>query len=171
MKITLNNKEIELTQAEVDEIVKQSQDVAKTEEKKIEIKNRWTGEVIYSSNKTTYKEAVEDGKADLSGAYLSEADLSGAYLSGADLRGADLSGANLRGAYLSEADLSGANLREADLSGAYLSEANLRGANLCGADLSDAELQNAKFFGKGGTTKIKQNQVNDFLTALGVIVE
>ena len=161
MKITLNNKEIELTQAEVDEIVKQSQDVAKTEEKKIEIKNRWTGEVIYSSNKTTYKEAVEDGKADLSGAYLS----------GADLRGADLSGANLRGAYLSEADLSGANLREADLSGAYLSEANLRGANLCGADLSDAELQNAKFFGKGGTTKIKQNQVNDFLTALGVIVE
>lgn len=47
-----------------------------------------------------------------------------------------------------------------------LDEADLREADLYGA-----ELQNAKFFGKGGIITIKQSQVNDFLTALGVIVE
>ena len=73
---------------------------------KIEIKNRWTGEVKFTSTKTTYKEACEDNKA---------------------------------------------NLREA----------NLRGANL----------MNAKFYGKGGTAKIKQSQVSDLLKALGIIVE
>jgi len=50
-------------------------------------------------------------------------------------------------------------------------EADLREANLYGADLREAELQNAKFYGKGGTTKIKKEQINDFLTALGVIAE
>ncbi len=86
-----------------------------------EIKNRWTGEVIYTSQKETLREAVIE-------AVESGANLSGAYLSDADLSGADL-----RGAYLSDADLSGANLRGADLSGANLRGAYLRGANLRGA--------------------------------------
>jgi len=116
MKYTLKNKEIELTQEEVNEIIKQN--TSPIEEKKvgIAIKNRFTGEVIFQSTKTTWKEAVEEGGTDLRGA---------------DLRGADLRGANLRG----------------------------------------AEMQNAKFYGKGGTTKIKKSQLDDFLKALGVVME
>lgn len=65
-------------------------------------------------------------------------------------------GANLWGANLREADLWGANLREANLRGAILQEADLRGT---------------KFYGKGGTQKLKKNQVEDFLKALGFEVE
>ena len=61
----------------------------------IAIKNRFTGDIIFQSTKTTYKEAVEE-------AIKSEANLSGADLSGADLSKADLSWA-----YLSEAKLDG----------------------------------------------------------------
>ena len=86
----------------------------KIAEKKFEIKNRFTNNVIYTSSKTTYKEVCEE---------------------------------------------------------AVNYEANLRGADLRGADLCGAEMQNAKFYGKGGTTKIKKNQVDDFFKALGVIVE
>ena len=74
-------------------------------------------------------------------------------------------------ANLREADLYEANLRGADLSGADLSGANLSEANLRGADLSEADFMNTKFYGKGGTTKIKKNQVDDFFKALGIIVE
>jgi uncharacterized protein YjbI with pentapeptide repeats len=122
--------------------------------KRFEIKNRYTGIVIYSSTKTNYKDVLE------------EAIENGANLSGANLRGADLRGVNLYGANLSEADLRGADLSEADLSEASLHEADLRRTNLRGA-----ELQNAKFCGKGGITKIKRNQVDDFLRVLGIIVE
>ena len=66
----------------------------------IAIKNRFTGDIIFQSTKTTYKEAVEE-------AIKSEANLSGADLSGANLSGADLSGANLSGADLSGAKLDG----------------------------------------------------------------
>jgi hypothetical protein len=62
----------------------------------IAIKNRFTGEIIFQSTKTTYKEAIiEKGNANLWGA---------------DLRGANLWGANLWGADLSNADLWGAEL-------------------------------------------------------------
>ena len=104
-----------------------------------EIKNRWTGEVLFTCE---IPEGMESGMiarhvaeaaiaadANLRGADLSCADLSCANLSCADLRGADLSCANLRGA-----DLSCANLSCADLSCA-----DLRGANLRGADLRDAK--------------------------------
>ena len=74
----------------------------------IAIKNRFTGDIIFQSTKTTYKEAVEE--AIKSEANLSEAYLSGADLSGANLSEADLSWANLSKAYLSEADLSWAKL-------------------------------------------------------------
>ena len=99
------------------------------------------GTVLIETDKPTLREAVLDNKAD-----LRDADLSGASLCGADLRGA--------------------NLSDADLCDAGLSGANLRGASLYGA-----ELCSAKFYGKGGATKIKKNQVDDFFKALGIIFE
>ena len=96
----------------------------------IAIKNRFTGDIIFQSTKTTYKEAVEEAiksKANLSEANLSKANLSKAYLSKAYLIGANLSEADLSKANLSGADLSGADLSKADLSWAYLSEAKLDG--------------------------------------------
>jgi len=96
----------------------------------IAIKNRFTGDIIFQSTKTTYKEAVEEAiksEANLSGADLSKANLSKAYLSKAYLIGANLSEADLSKANLSGADLSGADLSWADLSGADLSEAKLDG--------------------------------------------
>ena len=131
---------------------------------KIEIRNRWTGNVLfeYSSDGNTIAEtlrkAVDSGAdlrdADLRDADLRDADLSGANLLGADLRDADLRDADLRYANLSGADLLGADLRDADLSGANLlgadlrdadlRYANLRYANLSCADLSGADLSGAK---------------------------
>ena len=76
----------------------------------IAIKNRFTGDIIFQSTKTTYKEAVEEAiksEADLSEANLSKADLSRANLSKADLSEANLSKANLSKAYLSGAKLDG----------------------------------------------------------------
>lgn len=66
----------------------------------IEIKNRWTGAVIFSHDcedntvKATLLEAIKSD-ANLSGADLCGAYLCGAYLRGADLCDADLSGADL----------------------------------------------------------------------------
>ena len=153
----------------------------------IAIKNRWTCEVIFQSTKTTYKEAVEERKADLRGADLRGADLHDANLHDAnlcdaDLHDANLRGADLRGANLCGADLCGANLHDAnlccaDLRGANLCGANLRGADLHGADLHgadlhdanlcDAELCNAKFYGRGGMKELTKEQLPDFLAALG----
>ena len=98
---------------------------------KIEIKNRFTGSVIFEYTKDnnilrdTVLEAIKIG-----------ADLRRADLSDADLSGADLRSANLMGADLSDADLRSADLRSANLMGANLRSANLSGANLSGADLS-----------------------------------
>ena len=52
----------------------------------IEIKNRWSGEVLYSGEYASLKEAVE--AAVKAGANLRDANLDGADLGGADLRGA-----------------------------------------------------------------------------------
>ena len=94
----------------------------------IAIKNRFSGETIYTSNTAkTMKDCVVEAvknKADLSEAYLSGADLSRANLSGANLSGAYLSGACLSGACLSRACLSRANLSGADLSGTCLDPSN-----------------------------------------------
>jgi len=155
----------------------------KKETKKIsiQIKNRWTGSIIFESEKTTYKEAIEQSKtqnngifmrgANLSGANLSDADLSDADLRDADLRGANLSDADLSDADLSDADLRGANLSGANLSDADLSDADLRGADLSGANLSDAELYRALFYGRGGTKPLKRSQLPAFLAALGFVIE
>ena len=91
---------------------------------KIEIKNRWTGKILFEYEKEN--NTVKDT--------LIEAVKSGAYLGGAYLRDAYLGGADLGGAYLGGADLGGAYLGGADLGGAYL-----RGADLGGADLGGAK--------------------------------
>ena len=139
MKYTLKNKDIELTDEEVKVIIKQNQ-VKEEKVVGVAIMNRY-GSIKFQSTKTTFKEAVEEGKANLSGA---------------NLRDADLSGANL----------SGANLSDADLSDADLSNANLSGANLSGA-----ELRNTGFYGRGGTQKLTKAQLPDFLNALGFQVD
>ena len=118
-----------------------------TKQIKIEIRNRWTGAVVFEYTKegNTITETVLEAirrDADLRGA-----NLRGANLCCANLSGANLSDANLRGANLSDADLSDADLRGANLSGANLSDANLRGANLCDADLCDADLRCANLCG------------------------
>ena len=87
---------------------------------KIEIKNRWTGKVLFEfeTENNTVKATLLEGIKQC--AYLRDADLRDADLRGADLRDADLRGADLRGAYLQCADLRGADLRGAYLRGAYL---------------------------------------------------
>ena len=77
---------------------------------KITIKNKWSGEEIFSHD--TEENSITKT-------------LLTAIESGADLRRADLSGADLRRADLRRADLSGADLRRADLIGADLRRANL----------------------------------------------
>lgn len=78
----------------------------------IEIKNRFTGEVVKTIDADT----------------LRRANLSDADLRRANLRGADLSRANFIDADLRRADLRDADLRRANLSGADLSDADLRRA-------------------------------------------
>ena len=128
-----------------------------TKQIKIEIRNRWTGAVVFEYTKegNTITETVLEAirrdanlrDADLRGADLRDANLSGADLRCANLRDADLRGANLSDANLSDADLSDADLRGANLSGANLSCANLRGADLSGANLSGADLRGADLRG------------------------
>jgi len=119
---------------------------------KIEIKSRFSLEVLFShecednSIAITLAAAI-NAKANLYGANLYGANLYGADLYGADLRGADLRGANLRGADLRGADLYGANLYGADLHGADLRGANLYGADLRGANLRGADLRGANLYG------------------------
>ncbi|MHA3082162.1 pentapeptide repeat-containing protein [Acinetobacter sp. ANC 5383] len=131
---------------------------------KFEIKNRWTGEVLFSCEIPEYMELgmiarhvvetaiAEDADlqyanlhgANLLDANLQYADLLDANLQYANLRGANLHGANLRGANLQDANLHGANLHGANLLDANLQGANLHGANLHGANLLDANLQGAE---------------------------
>ena len=108
---------------------------------KIEIKNRWSGTILFQCEIGSLKLALE--LAVKQGADLEGANLQGAYLEGANLQGADLQGADLQGAYLEGANLQGAYLEGANLQGADLEGANLRGADLRGADLQGANLQGA----------------------------
>ena len=133
-----------------------------TKQIKIEIRNRWTGSVVFEYTKegNTITETVLDAirrgadlrDADLCGADLCDADLCGANLCDADLCDANLCGAYLCDADLRDADLYGAdlcdaNLRSANLSGANLRDADLRCADLCGANLCDANLRGADLRG------------------------
>jgi len=105
--------------------------------KMYKIKNRITGDVIRTLDRTDLRDA------DLRGANLTDADLRGANLRDADLRGANLTDADLRGANLMDADLTKANLRDADLTGANLANADLWYADLAYAILTGAILTGA----------------------------
>ena len=123
-----------------------------TKQIKIEIRNRWTGSVVFEYTKegNTITETVLDAirrGADLRDADLRDADLCDANLRDADLRGANLRGADLRGANLCGANLCDANLRGADLYDANLCDADLRCADLCGANLYGADLRGADLRG------------------------
>jgi uncharacterized protein YjbI with pentapeptide repeats len=121
---------------------------------KIEIKNRYNGNIILCGEYESIKECLTKNKAadlryadlryaDLRYADLRYADLRSADLSDADLRYANLSSADLRYADLSDADLRYADLRDADLSSADLRSADLRYADLRSADLRYADLRDA----------------------------
>ena len=94
------SKTITISDSTWDKIKNQVQEEAKDikEKKKINItiKNRFTGAIIWESEKTTYKEAVE--YANLEYANLKDADLEYADLEDVDLEDVDLEGANLKGA-------------------------------------------------------------------------
>ena len=120
---------------------------------KIEIKSRFSLEVLFrhdcenNSVAITLAAAINAKanlrSADLYGANLGDADLRSADLRSADLRSADLYGANLRSANLYGANLRRADLRSADLYGANLRRADLRSADLYGANLRSADLYGA----------------------------
>jgi uncharacterized protein YjbI with pentapeptide repeats len=107
---------------------------------KIEIKNRFTGEVIFAHEQDDNTIAVTVKVALSLKISLRYANLSYANLSYANLTSADLTSADLRGANLSSADLTSADLTSADLRGANLSGANLSGANLSSADGNGSEV-------------------------------
>ena len=137
---------------------------------KFEIKNRWTGSMLFeyekenNTLKDTVEKAVEEG-ADLTRADLTGVDLRGAYLRGANLRGAylrgaDLTGVDLRGAYLRGAYLRGASLTEANLEGAYLEGAYLRGAYIY-LDDNEIDTQNKiSEFEEKSNIKITETYIN-----------
>ena len=88
----------------------------------IEIKNRRNGEVLYSGEHESLREAVEAAvsadanlaDANLAGANLANAYLANAYLARANLVGANLAGANLANAYLARANLADAKVGSGD---------------------------------------------------------
>ena len=133
---------------------------------KIEIKSRFSLEVLFSHDCEDNSVAVTlaaaiNAKANLYGANLGDANLGyanlyGANLRSADLRSADLRSANLYGANLGDANLYGANLGGANLYAANLGGANLYGANLGGANLYAANLGGANLYAAnlGGAGKL-----------------
>jgi len=113
---------------------------------KVEIKNRFNGNILFSGEFESLRLTVEAAiktSADLRSADLRSADLRYANLRYANLRSADLTSADLRSADLRYADLRYANLRYANLRSADLRYADLRSANLRSADLTSANLTSA----------------------------
>ena len=109
---------------------------------KFEIKNWYSGTIIFTIETESWKLAVEaaiKAKTNLRSANLRYANLRYANLSYANLSSANLRYANLRYANLRYANLSYADLSYADLSYADLRYTNLRYANLSYADLSYAK--------------------------------
>src|SRR5690625_2102872 len=107
---------------------------------KIEIKSRFSDEIIFAVEADTIKAALQI-------AVNQSADLWAADLRHADLQSANLQGANLQGANLRHADLQGANLRRANLRCADLQHARLQHADLQHADLQGAQNAPAVIYG------------------------
>ena len=153
---------------------------------KIEIKSRFSLEVLFSHECEDNSVAITlaaaiNAKTNLYGADLRSANLYGADLRSANLYGADLRSANLRSADLRSANLCGADLRSAnlygaDLYGADLRSADLRSANLCGADLYGANLGDAgRLVGRRpyfsiGPIGSREDVLAAFLTERGVFL-
>jgi len=113
---------------------------------KFEIKNRFSAEVIFSTDADSLRASVElavKTSANLESANLWSANLCSANLESANLESANLESANLRSANLCSAKLRSANLRSADLRSANLCSAKLRSANLWSANLCSANLESA----------------------------
>ena len=111
--------------------------IAEAEQEKtvgIAIKNRFNGNIIFQSTKTTYKEAVEEC-VDEAKKNNARANLTDANLTDADLTDADLTGADLTGADLTDADLTRADLTRADLTACvfYFGSSNRNFEALCKA--------------------------------------
>ena len=131
---------------------------------KIEIKNRWTGSVLFEYEKEnnilrdTVEEAIKEG-ADLEGADLEGANLIEANLEGANLKGANLEGANLKRVNLA-ANLAIANLERADLEGANLKGAYLKGAYIY-LNVNEIDAKNViKNFEEKNNIKITEWYIN-----------
>ena len=123
---------------------------------KIEIKSRFSLEVLFSHECENNSVAIT-----LAAAINAKADLYGA-----DLYGADLYGANLRSANLRSANLRSANLRSANLYGADLYGADLRSANLGDA----GKLTGDRPYFAVGPIGSRQDVLAAFLTEKGVFL-
>ena len=116
----------------------------------VEIKNRWTGAVMFRCELNAELRGATLGvKLGFAAkkAFEISASLVGASLVGANLDGANLNRASLIGASLDHASLIGASLIGASLIGASLDGANLAGASLIDASLIDASLIGASLIG------------------------
>ena len=133
---------------------------------KIEIKSRFSLEVLFSHECEDNSVAIT-----LAAAINAKTNLYGANLRGANLYGANLYAADLRSADLRSADLYGANLYGADLYGANLGDADLYGANLYGADLGDAgKLTGDRPYFAVGPIGSRQDVLAAFLTENGIFL-
>ena len=114
---------------------------------KHEIKNRFTGEVLFSCEVPEGMESGMIARHAVETAIAQDANLQDANLWGVNLEDANLRGVNLWGANLQDANLEDANLQDANLWGANLRGANLEDANLWDANLQDANLRGANLRG------------------------
>ena len=104
---------------------------------KIEIKNRFTGAVIFAYEKenNTIKDTVEEAiRLNVS---LEFADLRNCDLRNCDFRNCDLKNCNLENADLRNCDFRNAYLKNCDLKNADFRNCDFRNANLESADLTD----------------------------------
>ena len=138
---------------------------------KIEIKSRFSLEVLFSHECEDNSVAITLAAAINAKTNLRSANLYGADLRSADLYGANLYGADLRSANLRGANLYGADLRSADLYGADLRCADLRSADLRSADLGDAgKLTGDRPYFAVGPIGSRQDVLAAFLTEKGVFL-
>ena len=147
---------------------------------KIEIKNRWTGNILfeYLSENNTIKKTVSEAiksEANLRGANLCGADLYGADLYGADLCGANLCGA--KGAYMA-CPTDGSFIGWKKASGYVVklqipedARRSSAGGEKCRCDKAYvAEIQNADGT-KADIEAIHSNHDNNFVYTVGATVE
>jgi uncharacterized protein YjbI with pentapeptide repeats len=102
----------------------------------VEIKKRFSNEIILAGEYENIRDAVEKNKSNLRFSDLSNSDLSNSNLSNSNLRYSNLSNSNLSNSNLSCSDLSCSDLSCSDLSGSDLSGSDLSGSDLSGSNLN-----------------------------------